>query len=29
MVALKKFLDKLGTKSDLYNILIYDSKAIK
>ena len=29
MVALEKFLDKLVTKSDLYNILIYDSKAIK
>ena len=29
MVALEELLDKLGTKSDLYNILIYDCKAIK
>ena len=29
MVALEEFLDKFRTKSDLYKILIYDSKAIK
>ena len=29
MVAPEEFLDKFGTKSDLYNILIYDSKEIK
>ena len=29
MVALEELLDKFGTKFDLYNILVYDSKAIK
>ena len=30
MVAPEEFLDNFGTKSDIYNILIYDdSKAIK
>ena len=29
MVAPEEFLDKFGTKSDLYRILIYDSKDIK
>ena len=29
MVAPEEFLDNFGTKSDIYNILIYDSKVIK
>ena len=29
MVAPEEFLDKFGTKSDLYNILVYHRKAIK
>ena len=27
MVPPKQFWDKFGTKSDLYNILVYDCKA--